>query len=118
MIQCCRVKRHKELCDILRKHYSPRISVYKERRHFYELRQNRGETINQWYARIKKGAVQCEFGNELEGRLKDQFITGMREGKILDRIFDESSTVTLRDIFDIALKKEAAIAVSTGRDAT
>lgn len=112
MIQCCRVKRHKELCDILRKHYSPRISVYKE------LRQNRGETINQWYARIKKGAVQCEFGNELEGRLKDQFITGMREGKILDRIFDESSTVTLRDIFDIALKKEAAIAVSTGRDAT
>ena len=79
-------KTYSELCDILRKQYSPRISIFKERKEFYDLSQAENESVSQWYARVKKGAVHCEFGAELEGRLKDKFVTGMKAGKILDRV--------------------------------
>ena len=97
----------------MNRHYAPRASVYKERKKFYDLQQANGETVNQLYARVKKGAVYCEYGAELEGRLRDKFVTGMREGKTLDRIFEESHRTTLREILEIALKREAALQVST-----
>ena len=47
-------KTYAELCEILRKHFSPQISVFKERRIFYELKQQVNETISQWCARVKE----------------------------------------------------------------
>lgn len=103
-------KNYKDLCEILGKHFSPRISIFKERKKFYELRQQNPETINAWYARIKKAAIDCDFKNELEGRLKDQFVTGLHEGKIADRLFEESpAKKTLNELIDLALTKEATL---------
>lgn len=107
-------KAYKELCDILTRHFSPQISVFKERRKFWELRQDRNESISLWYARIKKGAVQCSFGATLEDKLKEKFISGMAEGKILDRICEEKHQSSLSELIDVALKKEASLAVTTG----
>ena len=106
-------KTYDEICEILNRHYAPRVSVYKERKKFYNLQQANGETVSQWYARVKKGAVYCEYGAELEGQPRNKFVTGMREGKTLDRIFEESHRTTLREILEIALKREAALQVST-----
>ncbi|XP_031784109.1 uncharacterized protein K02A2.6-like [Nasonia vitripennis] len=105
-------KPYTELCEILSKQFSPRISIFQQRKRFYDLQQNSGESISQWYARIKKGAVHCDFGTELEGRIKDKFVTGMKEGKILDRICERSHKDALKDIYETALAKEASLAVS------
>ncbi|CAB0033714.1 unnamed protein product, partial [Trichogramma brassicae] len=106
-------KPYQDLCDILKKHYSPRISVYKERRQFYRLVQGPSENVSQWYARVKKGAVECQFGAELDNRIKDQFVSGLKEGKILDRIFEENHSTPLADTLEIALKKEASLMLSS-----
>ena len=80
------------LCEILTKQFSPKITVFKERKEFYDLRQMENEPINSWYARIKSKAVKCEFGNLLEEHLREKFITGLKPGKILDRMCEELHT--------------------------
>ena len=41
--------------------------------------------------------ANIEFPADLNERLKDKFVTGMREGKILDRVFEKAHTALLRD---------------------
>ena len=78
-----------ELCAILKKQFSPKVAVYKERLEFYSLSQGENETVNQWYARIKSKAVKCKFGEFLDQVLKNKFVSGLRPGPILDRVYEE-----------------------------
>ncbi|XP_072398343.1 uncharacterized protein [Diabrotica undecimpunctata] len=87
-------KTYVELCTILRKQFTKRISVFKE-------------TIRQWYARLKSKASECKFGNILSSVLKDKFITGLKKGPILDRLCEEEHTLSFEALVEIALKKEA-----------
>ncbi|KAJ8931364.1 hypothetical protein NQ314_015731 [Rhamnusium bicolor] len=61
-----------------------------------------------WYARIKNLAIPCSFGNLLEEILKDKFITGLKKGKILDRLCEEEATKKVQELLEIAVKKEAS----------
>jgi len=49
-------KSYKDLCEILKKQFAPRVSVFKERIEFYELKQTEKESVNEWFARIKSKA--------------------------------------------------------------
>ncbi|KAK2575241.1 hypothetical protein KPH14_012756 [Odynerus spinipes] len=102
-------RRYEELCAILDKQFSPSISVHRERRKFYGLKQGNGETISQWFARIKSEASNCKFGAQLENIIRDKFIAGLKEGKILDRICEEDHTKSLPEIVEVAKKREASI---------
>lgn len=105
-------KSFKEFCEILRKQFAPKVSVFKERLEFYRLYQTDQESINQWFARIKSKAVNCKFGALLNEILKDKFVAGLRRGSILDRICEEDHTTTLETILNVAQKKEAALLFS------
>lgn len=107
-----RDKTLEELCTILRHQFTPRVSVFKERKEFFELKQTEGETVKNWYARIKKKAASCKFGALLNDYIKDKFVTGLLQGKILDRMCEESHTVTMEQVMNIALAKEAALATT------
>ncbi|KAJ8931657.1 hypothetical protein NQ314_015372 [Rhamnusium bicolor] len=96
-----------ELCGLLKRQFSPRVSTFRKRIEFYEARQNATESINEWYARIKNLAIPCSFGNLLEEILKDKFITGLKKGKILDRLCEEEATKKVQELLEIAVKKEA-----------
>lgn len=111
-------KSYEQLCECLKRPFSPRISVFKERKNFYELKQYTNETVSQWYARIKKSAVNCKFGVSLEDRLKDKFVTGLEPGKILDRVCEESHRVNLKDVLEVALKKEATMETASAGEST
>ncbi|KAI5725262.1 hypothetical protein M8J77_013115 [Diaphorina citri] len=101
-------KSYVELCEILRLHFAPRVSIYRKRIEFYDLKQLPGESINQWYLRIKKLAMVCNFGNQLENVLKDKLVTGLQQGKILDELCEKGLTLTLPDTLETALNKEAS----------
>ncbi|KAI5730820.1 hypothetical protein M8J77_000432 [Diaphorina citri] len=103
-------KSYVELCEILRLHFAPRVSIYRKRIEFYDLKQLPGESINQWYLRIKKLAMVCNFGNQLENVLKDKLVTGLQQGKILDELCENEKglTLTLPDTLETALNKEAS----------
>ena len=98
-------KTFKQLCEVMEKYF--KISIHKNRRQFYRLQQFVSkETINQWYTRVIKTAAQCAFGDQLDDKIKDQFVNGMEEGEILECIFNAGIENSLQNILEIALKKE------------
>lgn len=98
-----------ELCELLRKQFSPQVAIFRERTHFYNATQNVGENVTQWYGRLKKLSVDCKFGSNLEAVLLDKFITGLRPGQVLDRLCEENETLKLEQALDIAVNKECAV---------
>lgn len=104
-------KPFEELCEQLRRQFSPQISVFRERSKFYNSKQEAFENVSTWYAKVKKLSVNCKFGSNLDLVLLDKFITGLRSGPILDRLCEEIETLTLREALDIAVNKESALAV-------
>jgi len=50
---------YKELCAVLDRQFSPKVSVFRQREKFYNLRQNSNENVKDWYARIKNSATTC-----------------------------------------------------------
>ena len=95
----------KKLVDLLKDHYTPAIVIFKERRAFYSAHKNPGESVVEWHARIRRLAVNCEFGSKLESTLIDKFVTEM-DGKVFDRLCEEGTTLTLPKALEIAQRYE------------
>lgn len=98
-----------ELCNLLRKQYSPQVAVFRERTNFYNARQEGYENVTQWFGRLKKLSVDCKFGENLESILVDKFVTGLRTGQILDRLCEENESLTLEQALELAVNKECAL---------
>lgn len=100
---------YEELSELLRKQFTPQVSVFRERANFYKASQMPGENATSWYGRIKKLSVDCRFADNLESILLDKFVTGLRVGQVLDRLCEENETLTLRSAVDIAINKECSL---------
>lgn len=100
---------YEQVCNTLRKQFSPKLAVFRERTKFYELKQSNNQSINEWYVYIKKAAMNCKFGSHLLENLKDEFVTGLQKGPILDRLCEEEPDKTLFELVEIAQKREASI---------
>lgn len=98
-----------ELTSLFEKQYGIRVSVWRERRKFYELRQSENQQISEYYGRLRNAAMKCSFGNSLNSILTDRFVSGLISGRILDRIYEESETATLDCLVELAMKVENAI---------
>lgn len=105
-------KTFEELCNLLRKQYSPQVAVFRERTNFYNARQEGYENVTQWFGRLKKLSVDCKFGENLESILVDKFVTGLRTGQILDRLCEENESLTLEQALELAVNKECALNAS------
>jgi len=68
-----------------------------------------GETINEWYIKIKNIAISNKFVGMLDSIVRDKLISGMLNGLVLDRLCEEEHTKTSNEIPDVAFKKEASI---------
>ena len=101
-------KSFEDLKQLLTEQFKPAISVYRKRIVFDALRQSQ-ETVREWYVKVKTLAAECEFGSSLEERVKDKFVTGMRSGRILDRLCEEKLTTPLTTLLDIAQSKEVLL---------
>lgn len=95
-------KQYKELCALLKTHFSPKVCVFRERIDFYEAKENDGETISNWFARIHNLSTNCEFGGQLQSILKDKFICGLSSGRIRDRLCEENKGKKLDILLEIA----------------
>lgn len=83
-----------ELCAMLNTQYNYQMSTWKERRKFFELKQI-DESVTEWYAKVRKNAVNCQFAGSLTEQLKNKFVTGINSGRVFDRMCDEESSQTL-----------------------
>lgn len=102
-------KTFETLAELLRKQFSPQVAIYRERKNFYDVKQQNGENVMSFYGRLKKLSVDCKFGDNLEAVLLDKFITGLCSGQVLDRLCEENEELTLQRALDIATNKECAL---------
>lgn len=98
-----------ELQQLLTLRYQPRVSYFRKRIIFDKLHQGDGETISKWYARVRESAAECNYGVDIEKRVTDKFVTGLKAGPILERLCEEPITKSVRELLDIALNKESAM---------
>lgn len=103
-----KTKTFEELIALLSKQFVARTSVYRERVSFYATKQEKNESINEWYARIKRLSLNCKFGNRFDDILLDRFISGLKSSAILDRLCDEDVGLTLQKAVEIATNKESS----------
>lgn len=99
-----------ELCELLNKQFVVKTSVYRERYNFYNSKQMGGESVANWFARIKKLSIDCKFGDRFDGILLDRFISGLKPSPILDRLCEEDDEkLTLQSAVEIAITKESSL---------
>ncbi|XP_055307420.1 uncharacterized protein LOC129571627 [Sitodiplosis mosellana] len=103
-------KEFTELLDILDEHYTPPTIVYHERKIFHDAIRDDSESVSAWYARIKKLALQCKYGTDLDVMVKDKFITQLPE-KIFTRLCEEDEKLTLANAFKKSLILETKFAL-------
>ncbi|KAJ8915498.1 hypothetical protein NQ315_012379 [Exocentrus adspersus] len=101
-------KSYAELCKLLSTQYGSQISVWRERKKFYEIHQASDEPIADYYARVRSAAINCKFGSDLSQILVHKFVCGLNNSKVLDRICEEKESVSLEDMVALALKVESA----------
>lgn len=102
-------KSFEELCELLAKQFLVKTSVFRERFNFYNTKQSKDESIAGWFARLKKLSVDCKFGDRFDDILLDRFISGLKQGPILDRVCEEDEgKLTLQQVVEIAITKESA----------
>ncbi|XP_074026896.1 uncharacterized protein [Leptinotarsa decemlineata] len=105
-------KTYSEIIDILTVYFSPVKSYFSERLKFYNARKSMSESVSEWEAKLKSLAKNCKFSEEQKIVLRDIFVIGMGNEKIMSRLFEEdasSEAVTLASVVKIALAKESAI---------
>ncbi|XP_023311910.1 uncharacterized protein K02A2.6-like isoform X3 [Anoplophora glabripennis] len=102
-------KTYQQLTDILKDQLGPRKSIWRERIRFFQLQQVESESVSEFCARIRGQAANCQFDAELEGHLKNKFVTGLVSKAIQDRLCEEPVSKTIKDLVQIALQKEAVV---------
>lgn len=95
-------KKYEELVNILDKHFQSIIRPFAARFKFYNAVKNGEESIQQWAARVRSLATHCAFGNELNVVLRDKFIMGLDDTRIMEKIFEEDAAVEFDKIIQIA----------------
>ena len=96
-------KTYDQLTQILKDFYKPKVLEVAETYRFHDTLQNEIESVTEYANKLKRLAVDCNFGPYLTRALRDQFVGGVRsqttKKKLLseDRSFDQSRKVAQED---------------------
>lgn len=71
----------------MEKHLQLKPSVLAERYKFRQRKQNEGENVAQYIVVLKKKSKSCEFGMWLEESIQYQFVCGISNEAIRQRLF-------------------------------
>ncbi|XP_043266601.1 uncharacterized protein K02A2.6-like [Venturia canescens] len=96
-----------ELTTLIKNHLQPKPSIITERYKFKECKQKNGEDIKTYLANLKKLSANCEFGQNLNSHLRDQFVWGLRTDSIKKRLLGESD-LTFARAMELAQSLEMA----------
>ncbi|KFD49840.1 hypothetical protein M513_09307 [Trichuris suis] len=88
-------------------HFIPKPSVIYQRFHFQRRLQRDGEGIATYIAEFRRLASDCNFGSNLEERLRDQFVCGLKDEDLQKRLLAHSE-LDLNDALREAVAAESA----------
>ena len=75
-----------KLCN----HYSPKPTKFAQRYAFTRIFQVKGERVAEYVERLTETAMDCEFENELESRMLDQFIAGLSDESVKAKLLKKT----------------------------
>ena len=75
----------KDICDTLKKHYSPQPIKIAERYRFYNRKQLEGESAADYLAHLRQLASTCQFGSFLDEALCDRLVCGVRDPGVVGK---------------------------------
>lgn len=102
-------KSFKEINEILTKQYKPAVSVYAERRKFYDAGQKQGESVADFLARLRGLTRHCKLGNSFNDVLRDKFVCGLLRGPLFNKAMELEPTADLEACVDAVIRKEATL---------
>ncbi|XP_073979879.1 uncharacterized protein [Rhodnius prolixus] len=101
--------------EALEEHFQPKVNVTYERHVFRGMRQEREENMNNFIARLRKQAQNCDFQKQVEDQIKDQVISACYSSE-LRREFLHKSEITLAEIEKLSKTFEAVAIHSKALD--
>ena len=103
-------KKYVEICALLEDHYKVQTSRTTATYLFRQCVQSHTESVTDFAHRLKKGAVDCEFGSFLDRALRDQFIAGLRDLGMKKTILTkpDSAVKSFDSVFQLAITEEMA----------
>lgn len=102
-------KTYDQLSTLFNNHFKNNESVFAARAKFFEAFRSRMEPVNQWAARVRSLAVNCEFNaSVIDMMLRDRFVIGFGKGSVQSRLFKEKNTCTFADVINISSAEMAA----------
>lgn len=109
---------YKTIKEILESHFSPQPLEIAEIYKFHHRVQMEGESIRDYIAALRKMAVNCNFGEYLKSALRNQFVCGVRNRCIKEKLlgtkdlkFDDAMATALN--LEIMQKKSAEMTQSS-----
>ena len=76
-------KTYNQLTEILKGYYQPKVLEVAESYRFHHTFQSENETVTEYANKLKRLAVNCNFGTYLTRALRDQFVGGVLKTKTL-----------------------------------
>ena len=95
-------KSFNELCDLLKNVHSPPPPKFLQRARFDAKTRKPSESIQSFLADLRNIAEFCQFGDTLNDRLCEKFVTGVNHEQIQRKLLMEKE-LTLDKAIDIAL---------------
>jgi hypothetical protein len=92
---------------ILDEYFSPKANVPYERHVFRQMKQEDGETVDQFVVKLKNQAKNCSFGDSFAEQIRDQVIDKCRPSRLRKRLLEKSGELNLGDVQQIARAMEA-----------
>ena len=103
-------KSYQQLKDLLVGHLKPRPNIISQRYRFFRRDRAPNETVSEFIAALRDLSEFCEFGTELNVYLRDRFVCGINEQKMLQKLLSISNaSLTLDKALECAIAIEAAM---------
>ncbi|XP_047997401.1 uncharacterized protein LOC125234995 [Leguminivora glycinivorella] len=102
-------KTYDQLVELMKGHLNPKPSLLAERFKFRQRVQKHDENIANFVTDLKKLSKDCSFtGDSLKENLRDQFVCGLLNDDIRQKLFTEDDTITFDRAYKLAVAMEAA----------
>ena len=90
-------------------YFTPKGNVPYERHIFRSLKQDASETVDQYVSRLKKQALNCEFGDEAarSEMIRDQVIDACQSSHLRKKLLQKGDDLTLDTVLETARALEA-----------
>lgn len=112
MVNLCSPKKpsemkYTEVVEIMQSHLQPKSSILSERYKFRQCRQRAGQSVAEFVTELKKLSRHCEFGENLNENMRDQFVCGLLKDEMRLRLFTED-TIEFTKAVNVATNIERA----------